>query len=102
MDAANLEDRNWSEILTEIRDSLETANPDLLCRFDELTELRGTLLDYVEAIEASLLGFDPKDEYGEAAFGDTTMLRTIHLLTSLFITPGRVDYYLTKEEGSLL
>ena len=100
MDEDKFEGKNWSEILTEIRDSLELDNSDLLWRFDELTELRGKLLDYVEAIEASLLSFDPEDDYFEAAFGDVSMLRTIQLLCSLNIIPGRLEDLMGEERAA--
>ena len=95
------EGKNWSEILTEIRDSLEADNSELLWRFDELTELRGTLLDYIEAIEATLLSFDPEDDYFEAAFGDVGMLRTIQLLCSLHMIPGRIDDLMGEERAAV-
>ena len=93
-------ERPWSEILADIRGKMEAGDSDLIWRFDELAELRGSLLDYVEAIEASLLGFDPDDEYGEAAFGDVGMLRTIQLLCTLHTIPARIEDIMGEERAA--
>ena len=100
MDGPLCDGRNWSEILEETRIQLQAEDdPYLLWRFEELCELRGTLLDYVEAIEASLLSFRQGKDTFEAAFGDTTLIRTVHLLTSLQTVPGRVSDYLSGDEA---
>ena len=73
----------WSDKIEKIREEVIDLTPEYLDRYDELVWLRARLLDYVEAIEATILGYDPSDPGPEAIFGDTTLMETIEVLATL-------------------
>lgn len=80
--------------IRDIKGRLQVKNPEYIERFDELVELRGNLLEYVDAIEASIEGYDPDDWHGmESSFGDSVMEDTIRLLRTLPTIPADMSNY---------
>ena len=51
----------WSDKIEEIREAIIARTPEHLDRYDGLVWLRARLMDYEEAIEATILGYDPDD-----------------------------------------
>lgn len=83
--------RRWSDKIEEIRNEVIALTPKYLDRYDELVWLRARLLDYVEAIEATIMGYDPRDPGPEAVFGDTTLMETIEVMTTLPTVPADIS-----------
>ena len=81
----------WSDKIEEIREDVIALTPEYLDRLDELVWLRARLLDYVEAIEATILGYDPSDPGPEAVFGDTTLMETIEVMANLPTVPADIS-----------
>ena len=85
----------WQEGIQGLRTRLAEEAPEHLGRVDDLVRLRGNLPLSIDAIESSLEGYDPDDEYPEGVFGDTFLEETVglmvtlpELLTSLGLEPG--------------
>ena len=81
----------WADKIGEIRDKMEAQTPVYLDRYDDLVWLRARLMDYTEAIEATILGYDPDDPGPEAVFGDTTLEETIEVMATLPTVPADVN-----------
>ena len=80
----------WSDKIEEIREAIIARTPEHLDRYDGLVWLRARLMDYEEAIEATILGYDPDDPGPEAVFGDTTLMETMVVMATLSTVPADV------------
>ena len=89
----------WSDKIEEIRKEVVALTPEYLDRYDELVWLRARLLDYVEAIEATILGYDPSDPETEAVFGDTTLMETIEVIMTLPTVPADISRLLAGAQS---
>ena len=81
----------WADKIGEIQDKIEAQTPEYLDRYDDLVWLRARLMDYTEAIEATILGYDPDNPGPEAVFGDTTLEETIEIMATLPTVPEDVN-----------
>ena len=90
----------WSDKIEEIREAIIARTPEYLDRYDELVWLRARLMDYEEAIEATILGYDPADPGPEAVFGDTTLMDTIEVMATLPPVPADVRRLLESAHRS--
>ena len=73
----------WQEGIQGLRTRLAEEAPEHLGRVDDLVRLRGNLSHFIDAIEASLEGYDPDDEGPEGVFGDTFLEETAGLMEIL-------------------
>ena len=80
----------WSDRIEEIREAIIAQTPEYLDRYDGLVWLRARVMDYQEALEATILGYDPADPGPEAVFGDTTLMETMVVLATLPPVPADV------------
>ena len=80
----------WSDSIEEIREAIIAQTPEYLDRYDDLVWLRARVMDYQEALEATILGYDPADPGPEAVFGDTTFMETMVVLATLPPVPADV------------
>ena len=90
----------WSDKIEEIREAIITRTPEYLDRYDDLVWLRARLMDYEEALEATILGYDPADPGPEAVFGDTTLMDTIEVMATLPTVPANVRRLLESARRS--
>ena len=90
----------WSDKIEEIREAIIARTPEYLDRYDELVWLRARLMDYQEAIEATILGYDPADPGPEAVFGDTTLMETMVVMATLPPVPADIRRLLESAHRS--
>ena len=83
MDTVEGSNEAWREGIQRLRARLIEEAPENLDRVDDLVRLRRNLSEFIDPIEASLLGYDPDEEGFEAVFGDTFLEETIGLVENL-------------------
>ena len=90
----------WSDKIEEIREAIIAQTPEYLDRYDDLVWLRARVMDYQEALEATILGYDPADPGPEAVFGDTNLMETMVVLATLPPVPADIHRLLESAHRS--
>ena len=91
------DEQEFSDTIREIRAKLTEREPEHLPRFDDVVKLRGTLMDYIDSLAATIESYNPDNPGPESVYGDSILEETIELMRTLPTIPADIRNYVDDD-----